>query len=95
MRLHFVFALLLSGALAAILPAAAFAARTATDTTPVLPASGTVMRAFRPDSAPVPDSLMFLETAGICGNAICDGSRPLCEGESLFVSLSGHLPNES
>lgn len=94
MRRHFVFALLLSGALAAMIPAVAFAARTATDTTPVLPASGTVMRAFHPDSAPTPDSLMFLETAGICGNAICDGSRPLCEGESLFVSLSGHLPSD-
>ena len=93
MQRHFVFALLLGGALAAMIPVAALAARTATDTTPVLPASGTMMRTFRADSAALPESLSYLETVALCGSPPCDGSHPLCAGDSLTVRLSGHLPS--
>ena len=93
MRLAFVFALLLGGAIAALQPPAAFAARTSTLTTVVLPAAATSMRAFQPDSAPTPDSLAFLETVSICGTPSCDASLPICENESLFVALSGYLPD--
>lgn len=93
MRRTLVFALLLCDAFAALQSSAAFAGRTATDITPVLPARNTFLQLAQPDSAPTPDSLTFLETVGICGTPTCDASHPICADESLFVTLGGHLPD--